>query len=38
LDIHRESHPSTGKVLSLAEERSRHQRQRALNHFRFAPF
>ena len=26
-------HPSTGKVLSLAEQRSRHQHQRALNHY-----
>jgi hypothetical protein len=33
LDIHRGSHPSTGKVLSLAEQRSQHQRQRALNHY-----
>jgi hypothetical protein len=33
LDIHRGSHPSTGKVLSLAVQRSQHQRQRALNHY-----
>ena len=26
-------HPATGKVLSLAEQRSRHQHQRALNHY-----
>jgi hypothetical protein len=26
-------HPTTGKVLSLAEQRSRHQHQRALNHY-----
>jgi len=26
-------HPSTGKVMSLAEQRSRHQHQRALNHY-----
>jgi len=26
-------HPTTGKVLSLAEQHSRHQHQRALNHY-----
>ena len=26
-------HPSTGKVMSLAEQRSRHHHQRALNHY-----
>ena len=26
-------HPTTGKVMSLAEQRSRHKHQRALNHY-----